>query len=266
MFIRALLVVSSLIWVASFPELSIAEQEYTRARYTVYVGDHKKVGLDRNFDFESELPRLMNEFDSIHDQLSRIFDFNPTRKIIFRFMDKSEFHKSTGAPNWTSALFLDGKITVPIPEYRNRLPALTDAVRHEYVHAFVAEMSKDECPSWVDEGIAQLLEGEPNPLLGPALRSWLIKNPPIPLQSLEIGFTSLDEKIVPSAYALSLFATRSLVNTYGMESLVRFIQKIGEYHDTETAFRVVYNRSINDFSELLSDQLAIWSKSNIEHP
>src|SRR5690606_26447433 len=118
-------------------------------------------------------------------------------KVVLRFLPPEEFRRQTGAPEWTSAMYFRDEITIPLTKSTAwERDELDRALRHEYVHAVIAELSEYRCPAWLDEGVAQLLEGQVNPLLGPALRRWIALNPAIPLDWLQNGFTTLDSGYV----------------------------------------------------------------------
>lgn len=201
------------------------------------------------------------------EELSRIFAAEPTKRVILRFLSPEEFHRQTGAPSWTSAMYFRGEITVPIVKGRgaNR-QQLKRALRHEYVHAIVAEISGNKAPAWIDEGLAQLIEGRPNPVLGPSLRRWLADDNAMPLEWLENGFTTLEDGVVPAAYAQSLFATRTLVNTYGFEAVRNYLAQLAEGESGTRAFELAFGISQERFEVQLSQQLIRWSASPAVQP
>ncbi|MCB0360370.1 MAG: hypothetical protein KDD44_12065, partial [Bdellovibrionales bacterium] len=202
-----------------------------------------------------------------YEELSRIFAITPTRKVVLRFLTPEEFHAQTGAPTWTSAMFFQGEITVPLRSHgRVNSTQLRRALRHEYVHAVVAELSNNRAPAWLDEGIAQLIEGQPNPLLGPALRKWISHDSPLPLNWLENGFTTLDEKLVPTAYAQSLFATRTLVNSHGFPAVTAYLKRLGDGTESDVAFEEVFGKPLNDFERQLAPLVERWAQSRNPHP
>ena len=202
-----------------------------------------------------------------YDELSRIFNYEPTNKVVLRFLSPEEFKEQTGAPPWTSAMFYRGEISIPIkPGERINKSDLRRALRHEFVHAVIAELSGYRCPAWLDEGLAQLIEGEPNPLLGPALRRWIKDNEAMPMDWLHNGFTTLDSSLVPTAYAESLFATRSLVNTLGMGSLVKYLRQLRENTEERVAFEKAFGRTKAQFEGQLTKQIQRWSASGQFHP
>ena len=138
---------------------------------------------------------------------------------------------------------------------------LDRALRHEYVHAFIAELSGFKCPAWLDEGVAQILEGPANPVLAPALREWIAENNSIPLDSLEHGFTTLEDDMVPAAYAESLFVTKSLIRKKGFASIVDYLKNLRAGMSSRSAFRVAFGQSQKSFENNLTKRIRSWSNS-----
>lgn len=216
-----------------------------------------------------ELQRVAFEvLNDTFDELNRILGTAPRNQVVLRFLSPGRFRERTGAPHWTNAMYYRGEIILPISEKNTSRHAvnLKKALRHEYVHALIADVSTSRCPAWLDEGLAQLIEGEPNPTLGPALRRWIEKQPAMPLAWLEDGFLTLQNDLVPAAYAQSLFATRTLVNTHGFPAIRTYLRLLGDGLTDEDAFSRAFGRRKADFEAGLSDQILAWSRSTQPSP
>lgn len=235
------------------------------ARFTLYFGSPagKTQGDEKPENVRDVADRALDVLDETMNEFTRVFRSEPTQKVVLRFLTPDEFRRQTGAPAWTSAMFYRGEITIPLPKGRaiNTIE-LKRALRHELVHAVVAEISNYKCPAWLDEGVAQLLEGQPNPLLGPALRKWIHENEAMPLAWLQNGFTTLDPSIVPAAYAQSLFSTRVLVDELGFESVVAYLQLLRAGTSDDEAFTVAFGRSPREFHRQITRDMREWATSN----
>ena len=60
-------------------------------------------------------------------------------------------------PEWVAGVY-DGRVRIPLDDLYGDTH-LSDTVRHELVHAFVDRLST-RCPAWLNEGLAQWVEGE----------------------------------------------------------------------------------------------------------
>jgi hypothetical protein len=205
--------------------------------------------------------------DNTYDELSRVFRTEPTKRVVLRFLSPEQFRIQTGAPSWTSAMYFRDEISIPLTNQTGlRLDELKRALRHEYVHAVVAELSHYRAPAWLDEGVAQLIEGPPNPLLGPALRDWARANAAIPIDWLQNGFTTLDSSIVPAAYAESLFAVRKIVHTSGFSGITKYLQLLGQGVPEKQAFTRAFDLETATFERQLTVEMRRWAQSGQINP
>lgn len=234
-------------------------------RFTLYFpstpSGHETRGVD---DLARNSLSILN---STYDELKDSLKVEPKAKVVLRFMNPHEFHEHTNAPSWTSAMFLRGEISIPITSSQKvNLKELTRAIRHEYTHAVVAELSAKGCPAWLDEGLAQLLEGETNPLLGPALREWIVENDSLPLTWLQNGFLSLNDQLVPVAYAQSLFATRLLIHESGYQAMSRYFRELAQGTSGPDAFQLAFGTTQKEFDRSLTRKIRVWAKSAAANP
>lgn len=236
-------------------------------RFTLYIelnDRHSKSAPTSIADLAAEALRLLN---TQYEDLSRLFAANPQRKVVLRFLSPKEFHQRTGTPSWTSAMFYHGEISIPVdPRVPLNMAQLARAIRHEYTHAVVADISLSRCPAWLDEGLAQLIEGRPNPILGPALRKWLKQDEMIPLSWLEGGFMTFEDELVAPAYAQSLFATRLLAESYGFPQIKDYLVLLGRDFSANEAFLRAFGISLYRFERVLALELDKWAESDAVDP
>lgn len=209
--------------------------------------------------------KLRANIDRTHRQFEGHFGSIPNFQSSLRLMDEELFYLSTGAPSWTNALYYKGQIMIPVPAKKSiDLDNVIRSAKHEYTHAVINALSDGNCPGWLDEGLAQWAEGSENPALQPALFRYLKTNPPVPLDLLQNGFTKLKTRMVPAAYAQSLFATHTLINSYGIGSLRGYLKSLRSGSDRSTAFYKNFGVSDTEFERLLSFNLKDW-KSEYKH-
>ena len=95
-----------------------------------------------------------------YDSISNLFDFLPENKMSLVLYQDREFQGVGARPDWVAAVF-DGKLRVPV-----NLMAYREVYRpvlfHELTHAFVRSMTRAKVPLWMNEGIAQVIDGSHN--------------------------------------------------------------------------------------------------------
>lgn len=236
-------------------------------RFILYVQRNPSALTKLNLKTPQLTSHVLGVLDQTYEELKVKFDSTPTRKVVLRFVSPSDFRRQTGAPDWTSAMFYRGEITIPFSEKRLlNMEELTLSLRHEYVHAVIAEFSGSRSPAWLDEGVAQIVEGPPNPIFGSALRNYISDNDALPLSSLHQGFTKLEKDLVPVAYAQSLFVAKYLVEKYGYEAMMNYFSFLKSRLSYSLAFELAFGKEMADFEVDLNEQLQKWAKSDKAQP
>lgn len=198
--------------------------------------------------------------NTFHQNLTQQFGVLPPFETAVRIMDDHSFFRLTGAPAWTNALYLRGEIIVPLsPGSRLDWPALQRTLSHEYTHAVIHALSNGQCPGWLDEGLAQWAEGSPSVALRPALAKWLEHREPVPLSLLRGGFTRLSSDMVPAAYAQSLFAANTLMNTFEVSMLRSYMDQLRAGSNAQEAFLNVFGIREENFEKQLQGGLRRWA-------
>ena len=107
--------------------------------------------------------------------------------VIYRSVD--ELRRATCAPSWSGGIF-DGVLQLDAAAIER--PTFTRTVRHEAAHAQLA-MLRRRIPTWLNEGLAQDMEGPPSPGARAAWRRMVERGFWIPLESLEGELIVIDD-------------------------------------------------------------------------
>ncbi|MEO8501048.1 MAG: hypothetical protein ABI565_09045 [Vicinamibacteria bacterium] len=121
--------------------------------------------------------------------------------------------------------YQDGAIRIRI-ETLEKEAELRRVLRHELTHAVIDQKTKGNCPHWLQEGIAQFLDGTDVR----ATEAWLRRQtaPLIPLFRIEGPFRDRDPGSRETAYRESASAVSFLVSRIGRSGLLFLIQRLGE--------------------------------------
>lgn len=164
------------------------------------------------------------------------------------------FFDVTQAPAWTAALN-DGKIRVPVSGLAGMTPGLERVLRHELTHSFVAQITHERAPAWLNEGLAQLEEGKSTSATGRRLAALYASGNQIPLNQLEHSFQGYGAAEAAVAYAEALAATEYIHATYGMSELARILQRLGEGEPIESTLRNTVHAGYAQFEMDLAEYL-----------
>jgi len=133
--------------------------------------------------------------------------------------------------------------------------ALVHVLRHELAHSFIRARTGGNCPVWLQEGIAQWLEGgdprREDAVVASAARAGRM----LSLLTLEGPFQSLPPEQVGLAYAESLSAVAHIVRTRGEGAIVRLLAGLGDRLPAEEALPVALALSYPEFQKSWEDAL-----------
>jgi len=138
-------------------QLRRGESPYTIVSFDGVEGD----------DLATEALALIDE--QLAD-LAGFFGYMPREKVEVVIYSDPRFASATGMPlpQWVEAGY-DGKLRLPVELFRYN-EQKEAVIRHELSHAFSKMMMKGALPIWLDEGVAQYLEGRRLPECWP--REW----------------------------------------------------------------------------------------------
>ena len=157
-------------------------------------------------------------------------------------------------PEWAEGVN-DGTIRVPVHGLTALTPRLAQVLRHELAHSFIASRTGGNCPTWLQEGIAQWLEGG-DPTRGDAtLAAAAREHRLLSLVTLEGPFDALSERDAVLAYAQSLSAVAYIVRHSGEAGIVRLLSALGDGLPSEEALPVALALSYPELQKGWSEQL-----------
>lgn len=140
-----------------------------------------------------------------------------------------------GAPAWAASVNDDGNIRVPVAGFERATPRLTALIRHELAHTFLRAATGGNCPTWLQEGVSQWLEGGDPAREDHVVAAALAEGRLFPLLTLEAPFQVLPADAVAMAYAESLSAVAHVLRLRGEAGVVRLLAALGDRVPSEEA-------------------------------
>ena len=153
-------------------------------------------------------------------------------------------------PSWTAASY-DGRIRVPIRGALDQSERLERVLAHEYVHAVVAMLGGRNVPTWMNEGLAEVLENHGTDEAEAVLARTTTRPP---LKALENGFSQLSGAQVHLAYAYSTRAVRRMLDLRGAPAVVMLLQDLSRGAEFPFAFQQRIFMRYEDFEALVARQ------------
>jgi len=200
---------------------------------------------------------LLATLDSEYEDLVRDLGYSPHNNIAVTLYTQQTFFDVTRAPSWSGAVN-DGKLRIPVSGVQSVTPELARVLKHELTHSFVSQMSGNRCPTWLNEGIAQIEEGKSAASYGHQLARLFAAGNEIPFNVLEGSFMSFSAPEATAAYAESLATTEYIRDAYGMSEITRVLERLSQGSSTEAALRATvhsdYRQLRDEMTHALKDK------------
>ena len=194
------------------------------------------------------LHTLENHFRELESQ----FDYTPPERIGVILYTNQAFADITRAPGWAGAIN-DGRIRVPVQGLTSVTADLSRVLKHELTHSFVGQKSRGLCPTWLQEGLAQWMEGRRSDESAAALVQIYDHKSAQSFGALEGSWMNLTGESATYAYAWSLAAVEAIIHDGGMGDIERLLDQIAATQSTEGALRSTLHI---DYSELAHQTVA----------
>jgi tetratricopeptide (TPR) repeat protein len=175
---------------------------------------------------------LEDDFRDLESQL----DFTPPEPIGVILYTEQSFADITRAPSWAGAIN-DGRIRIPVQGLTSVTSDLARVLKHELTHSFIGQKSHNRAPTWLQEGTAQYMEGRRSADSAGALLNAASQGSVPTLASLEGSWLNLSGGSASIAYAWSLAAVESIIQTGGVSDISRLLDDIATAPSTEAALR-----------------------------
>jgi tetratricopeptide (TPR) repeat protein len=196
------------------------------------------------------LAALENDYDDLQSQL----DYTPPEPIGVILYTGRAFQDITRAPSWVGALN-DGRIRIPVQGLTSVTPDLARELKHELTHSFVGQKSHYRAPTWLQEGIAQWMEGSRSTANAAYLVDAAQKGTLPSLDSLDGSWIGYSGESASVAYAWSLAVVESIIDRGGVSDVSRLIGAMASAPSGQQAVQQTLNDTYGDLQQQTLDYL-----------
>ena len=237
------------------------ERALEKAQRDLNVENSFREGRSAHFDLHyygeaaPELARdVLRILESDFEGISAALNFTPKQPISVTLYTNQLFQDITRAPSWAGALN-DGRIRVPVQGLTSVTQELARVLKHELTHSFINEKTHGRCPTWLNEGIAQWMEGKrTDPSTAAVLLGMYDRHQDPSLNALESSWMNLQTGFAQDAYAWSLAVVETIEATSSGD-LERLLDRIDEGASTEDALRAALHETYADLNAATADYL-----------
>jgi len=188
---------------------------------------------------------VLRTLDAEFDEISGTLNFTPPEPIGVILYTNQVFADITRVPSWVGALN-DGRIRVPVDGLTSVTDELARVLKHELTHSFLTQKTHGRCPVWLQEGVAQFMEGKRSHQAAARLAAAYDQHMEISLASYEGSWLNLSDQAAVNAYAWSLAVVESIVTQGSMGDIERILDQLSAEAAPEAAVRAVLHESYAD--------------------
>ena len=118
---------------------------------------------------------------------------------------------------------------IPVQGLTAVTPELARVLKHELTHSFIGQKTHNRAPTWLQEGVAQYMEGRRSTGTASALLNASAQGELPALASLEGSWMGLGGGDASFAYAWSLAVVESVIQTGGIGDAGHFARRLRRF-------------------------------------
>lgn len=216
-------------------------------RMLVEVGDHFVV----SFEGPQDAAMAAQAHESLNRafwRISEVFGTFPTKQIPVVLYSAEQFRDITRSPQWAVAAF-DGIIRIPMRGANDKGEDLDRVLAHEFSHALIRSLATRGLPTWLNEGLASVLEAPEDLAWADKTMANVRKAPSLKVLSASFAkFSGLEAQV---AYAASTRAAKRLLDEAGGIAVANLLRDLGDGVEFEAAFLHRIQKSLAEFENSL---------------
>jgi peptidase MA superfamily protein len=195
---------------------------------------------------------ILRTLEEHFSTIEAVLNYTPPESIGVVLYTEQAFMDITRAPSWAGALN-DGRIRVPVQGLRGMSADLSRTLKHELTHSFITQKTRARCPVWLQEGVAQWMEGaSAGDSASAFVSSFDRTHQTFSLGALESPWINLPGDDARVAYAWALSVVEFIVKQGGPEDITRMLDHIAAGTGTQTAAKNILHM---DYPELEEETL-----------
>jgi tetratricopeptide (TPR) repeat protein len=220
-------------------------RENESSHFTLRYSGEEEPGLARD---------VLRTLEAHYEEIESELNFSPPDSIGVVLYTQQAFADITRAPGWVGALN-DGRIRVPVQGLVNVTPELSRVLKHELTHSFIQQKTRGRAPTWIQEGVAQWMEGKRSGDNANALVQIYQDGHAASLSELEGPWMRFSSDAASYAYAWALANIEAMVQANGMSDVERILERISSGSSTEEALRAVLHSNYGEVMQATAEYL-----------
>jgi tetratricopeptide (TPR) repeat protein len=170
---------------------------------------------------------ILDVLEGASNQVGAELGHFPEARVPVAIYKRADYKDVTASPDWSGGVY-DGTIRLPFGAMSEITPPMRAVLFHEYAHVVVFDLTRGNCPVWLNEGIAEIFGRKqfthPAAVAGQAA----MKGAGTDIRRLEGSFGGLSSNEAARAYQQSYSLVSYLVTTYGWHRVNAILAGLGK--------------------------------------
>lgn len=170
---------------------------------------------------------VLDVLESASNQIGAELGHFPEARVPVVIYKRDDYKSVTNSPDWSGGVY-DGTIRLPFGAISEINAGLRSVLFHEYAHVVVYDLTRGNCPLWLNEGIAEMFGRS-------QLDSAMTMHPTsagtgttVNIRKLEGSFTDLSSADAATAYQQSYSLVNYIVSAYGWHRIQQILSELGQ--------------------------------------
>jgi len=177
---------------------------------------------------------VLDVLESASNQVGAELGHFPEARVPVVIYKRDDYKSVTNSPDWSGGVY-DGTIRLPFGALSEINAGLRSVLFHEYAHVVVYDLTKGNCPVWLNEGIAEMFGrkqlSDAKVMGGRTTGSGAA----VDIRKLEGSFAGLATADAANAYQQSYSLVKYVVATYGWHRIQQMLSALGQNMDINAA-------------------------------
>jgi tetratricopeptide (TPR) repeat protein len=199
---------------------------------------------------------ILDVLESAANQVGAELGHFPEARVPVAIYKRADYKDVTDSPDWSGGVY-DGTIRLPFGALSEITPPMRAILFHEYAHVVVFDLTRGNCPVWLNEGIAEVFGRRqfihPSSEAGQAA----LKGSVIDVRRLEGSFSGLSSNEAALAYQQSYTLVSYLVTAYGWHRVNAILNALGKGMNISAAIA----SALQDYSLSYDGLVKEWRES-----
>jgi Tfp pilus assembly protein PilF len=194
---------------------------------------------------------VLDVLERAYNQVGAEMGRFPESRIPVVIYRRDDFKSVTDSPDWSGGVY-DGTIRLPFGTMTEITPPMRGILFHEYAHVVVFELTRGNCPVWLNEGIAEMF-GRAQYLRSLPEHHAGRPSATTDLRKLEGSFSGLGGREAMMAYQQSFSMVNYLVKTYGWYRITQVLTALSSGMKIEEALAATFRDYNLDYNGLVKE-------------